>query len=351
MEIIVNEAMATRRVDDSDEGEATALDLRPSSRSARVPADGPSQPRAPAPPKSPTPAPASRRPILADSSEDDEDATEFLSVRPPSRGPARLPSTEAVPRAQGRAVPIEASSPPPAPPGQAAPPSPLPLPPSPSPLPAAIASPLPPSATDTIRPLPHRTIASDASATGTASVPRVTRIHIVARQSTTNGDQDEVPESTADIDPETTIPPQVLVKAPPPRVPTKVESRDDETQAGEDPDETQAPSQQAPPEPPAPPHRRLPTSAEGDALPARRSPARPSEVHDGVLVVDAPPEATVTVNGIERGRGTVRVGDLDREARHAVRIHCAGFAPWSGSVSLQGKPAAKIRPALKPRAR
>jgi hypothetical protein len=76
-----------------------------------------------------------------------------------------------------------------------------------------------------------------------------------------------------------------------------------------------------------------------------------AEIHDGVLVVDAPAEATVTVNGVERGRGTVRVGDLDREARHAVRIHCAGYAPWSGSVSLQGKPAAKIRPSLKPRAR
>ena len=49
--------------------------------------------------------------------------------------------------------------------------------------------------------------------------------------------------------------------------------------------------------------------------------------------------------------GTVKVGDLDREARHAVRINCQGFSPWSGSVSLQGKPAAKIRPALKPRAR
>lgn len=228
--------------------------------------------------------------------------------------------------------------------------------PAPSPLPAAVASPLPPTSPDSIRPLPQRTIASDASATGTASVPRVTRIHLVAKNSTTNGDEDEVPESTAnEIDVDSTIPPHLVVKAPPPpappRVPTRVESRDDETQAGDDPDETQAPSQQQAAEPPAPPpHRRLPTSAEGDAVPARRVPAR-AEAHDGVLVVDAPAEATVTVNGIERGRGMVRVGDLDREARHAVRIHCAGYAPWSGSVSLQGKPAAKIRPSLKPRAR
>lgn len=344
--------MATRRVDDSDEDEATALDLRPSSRSARA-GDGPSQPRAPAPPKPAPPAPA-RRPVLADHSDDDEEATEFLSVRPPSRDPLRAPSSEAVPRAQGRAVPIERASSPPTPTPTALPP--MPLPPPPSALPAPVAPPQPAmTSVDPIRPLPHRTIASDASATGTASVPRVTRIHLVAPgASTTNGD-DEVPESTADIDPESTIPPQMLVKAPPPpppRVPTRVESRDDETQAGDDPDETQAPSQQAAAEPPAPPppHRRLPTSAEGDAVPARRPAAR-AEVHDGVLVVDAPAEATVTVNGVERGRGMVRVGDLDRDARHAVRIHCAGFAPWSGSVSLQGKPAAKIRPTLKPRAR
>lgn len=178
---------------------------------------------------------------------------------------------------------------------------------------------------------------------------------MVARHSTTNGDGDEVAESTTgDIDVDSTMPPHLLVKAPlppPPRVPTRVDSREDETLVGEDEDETQAPSQQSAAVPPVPAHRRLPASAEGDALPLRRQQAPAAEAHDGVLVIDAPAEATVTVNGIERGRGTVRVGDLDREARHAVRIHGAGYAPWSGSVSLQGKPAAKIRPSLKPRAR
>jgi PAS domain S-box-containing protein len=67
--------------------------------------------------------------------------------------------------------------------------------------------------------------------------------------------------------------------------------------------------------------------------------------------VDAPADAVVIVNGVERGRGHVRVTDLDRSARHAVRIHCPGHHAWSGSVSLDGKPAAKIRPTLKPRAR
>jgi hypothetical protein len=47
----------------------------------------------------------------------------------------------------------------------------------------------------------------------------------------------------------------------------------------------------------------------------------------------------------------VRVLELDRHARHAVRIHCPGHLPWSGSVSLEGRPAAKIKPTLKPRAR
>jgi hypothetical protein len=225
-----------------------------------------------------------------------------------------------------------------------------------SPLPASVAPPLQSSPhAESIRPLPHRTIASDASATGTASIPRVTRIHLVAKHSTTNGDGDEVPESTTgDIDVDTTIPPHLLMKAPlppPPRVPTRVDSREDETLVGEDANETQAPSQHDAVVAPTPAHRRLPPSAEGEALPVRRPQAPAAEAHDGVLVVDAPAEATVTVNGIERGRGTVRVGDLDREARHAVRIHCAGYAPWSGSVSLQGKPAAKIRPSLKPRAR
>jgi hypothetical protein len=72
---------------------------------------------------------------------------------------------------------------------------------------------------------------------------------------------------------------------------------------------------------------------------------------DGVLVVDVPAEAQVWVNGIERGRGAQRITDLDRDAKHAVRVACSGFVPWNGVVSLEGKPAAKLKPQLKPRAR
>ncbi len=246
------------------------------------------------------------------------------------------------------------------------------------------------------RPLPNRTIGGDISATGTASAPRVTRIQMIRDLSKTNGTASAEHETAGDED-DVTTPPDVVVMAPkPPRVSTKVDAHGDETQALLDPDDTQAPSQQAPlpsqstsPEVQqistvasgsdgTDPHaadivdaapRGLPNTAEGEPIPARpkrtdrpdrpdrqdraeRAPRPPAEQHvdlDGVLVIDAPPDATVTVNGVERGRGMVKVTELDRNAKHAVRIHCSGFAPWSGSVTLQGKAAAKIRPTLKPR--
>jgi hypothetical protein len=184
----------------------------------------------------------------------------------------------------------------------------------------------------------------------------VTRIHVVSGGASTTGDLDAdelhdlMKAVSSEDDIEATIPPDrggLLDNRP--RVSTRVDARDDETQAAsDDSEETQAPEVQVP-------HRRVPNTAEGEPAQPRPRPPRPlavaEAVHDGVLVVDAPADATVTVNGVERGRGTVRVGDLDRDARHAVRIHCPGFAPWSGSVTLQGKPAAKIRPALKPRVR
>jgi hypothetical protein len=94
------------------------------------------------------------------------------------------------------------------------------------------------------------------------------------------------------------------------------------------------------------------STGEAPKAPVRPVPSTDDEaLADGVLVVDAPTDAVVIVNGVERGRGHVRVVDLDRQARHAVRIHCPGHHAWSGSVSLDGKPAAKIRPTVKPRAR
>ncbi len=377
VKISVNERMATRRVqDDSDEEEATALDLRPQSRSAARP--DPSAPR-------PQPPAKAHRPIVADDSSEDEEATEFLQARPSS---ARSTSADAVPRGQGRAVPIEVVDGPSPSPLSAAP---LPLPASPLPAPTPSLSTLP---EPIVRPLPQRTIGADISSTGTASAPRVTRIQMIRDLSSTRGSDDGNGAETAG-DEDITIPPEQKImapKAPPPRVSTKVDNHVDETQALNDPDETQAPSEQAPPEthttststkatpemttspevlqvstqPPEsdddqdaadvvePAPRGLPNTAEGEPIPARakRPAPRPVEKHedlDGVLVIDAPAEATVTVNGVERGRGLVKVAELDRHAKHAVRIHCSGYAPWSGSVTLQGKAAAKIRPTLKPR--
>jgi hypothetical protein len=211
------------------------------------------------------------------------------------------------------------------------------------------------------RPLPQRTIGNDTSSTGTGAVARVTRIQVINTGALSTDDlevserHERVTAVSRESDPEATIPPDrsIVVDARL-RISTRVDARDDETQAAaDDDDDTLAPSAPAG-KAEAVAHRRVPHTAEGDPVLPRPRAARQAvepDAFDGVLVVDAPADATVTVNGIDRGRGTVRVGDLDRVARHAVRIHCPGFAPWSGSVTLQGKAAAKIRPALQPRAR
>ena len=311
---------------------------------------------------------AVKRPVVDDSSEDG-DATEFLAARPLSKGPSApraLPSSSAPsvpsssptvePRGHGRAVPLAALP--------TAPPSPAAQTPMASSI-EAVAVPAP-------RPLPQRSLPSVTGHTATSSVPRVTRINVNDSISST-GDHDVHGMIRADDhELEPTLPPdepqQKLLRNPeaarPRRAATAVDIVDDETQAPEeiDPDHTLAPPPSAAPMVAVAP-RRLPLTAEGEPSPARapsprsaprpRAPAVPAvaELHDGVLVVEAPVDASITVNGVDRGRGVVRVLDLDRDARHAVRIHAPGFQPWSGSVSLQGKPAAKIRPTLKPRVR
>ncbi len=177
------------------------------------------------------------------------------------------------------------------------------------------------------RPLPQRRLA-DESATGShgsGSIPRITRIQVISTSS-------EPPAIGADDVDETTSPPdsidakklvtavkslqktQPLPEARIRRPTTVVQALDDATQAPDDDDVV-------------------------------------ADAGDGILVVEAPTEANVVVNGVDRGHGVVRVTGLDRSARHAVRIHCPGHLPWSGSVTLEGKPAAKIRPTLKPRLR
>lgn len=357
--------MATRRREDSDEGDATALDLRASPRPTR-------QPERPTP--SPRPRPAASAagttkspdpPSNGVDSDDDNDATEFLAARPAAREPSRHTSGEAIPRAHGRAVSIEHGSSSSS--AQVLAPLPAPITTlSLGQLAALDARPAMTTRHEPIRPLPHRPIGGDVSSTGTASAPRVTRIQVASNgDSTTHGDGSAAPESTG----ETTLPPRQPVQAVAAlsaarRVATHVSSPDnaDDTEASDGSEEGLVAAPSPPPMPLPPPassssssvnargHRRVPPSAEG-APAIRRAAAPAQEPQDGILVVDAPPEATVTVNGVERGRGTIKVTDLDREARHAVRIQCHGFFPWKGSVSLQGKPAAKIRPALKPRSR
>lgn len=252
---------------------------------------------------------------------------------------------------------------------------------------------LPPAAPSP-RPLPSRGADSIVDHTGTASIPRVTRIHVVSKGVSTAADDGVHGMIRADGDDvERTLPPE----SPPPRAPalppapaqrpkrpaTMVDIVDDETQAPEgfDPDGTQAPDRfvedeapapalsatgplPLPPPPTSPQAARTPIhDVETAPLPTQPSPPAPRPrpkvpaqpqalvLNDGVLVVEAPADASITVNGVDRGRGVVRVSELDREARHAVRIHAPGFQPWSGSVSLQGKAAAKIKPTLKPRVR
>ncbi len=68
------------------------------------------------------------------------------------------------------------------------------------------------------------------------------------------------------------------------------------------------------------------------------------------MVVEARAGASVFVNGIWRGVGRVVITDLDRFLTYSVRVHCPGFAPWSGAVSLGGEVAARVAPNLVPRA-
>ncbi len=72
-------------------------------------------------------------------------------------------------------------------------------------------------------------------------------------------------------------------------------------------------------------------------------------VADGVLHVDVPAEATTFLNGVEHGKGPRKIEKVDRYAKNALRVHCVGFQAWTGTVSLDGKPALKVKPQLKPR--
>lgn len=66
----------------------------------------------------------------------------------------------------------------------------------------------------------------------------------------------------------------------------------------------------------------------------------------GQLTVDAPEDATVYVDGVERGKGSVTVVELDRFTHYIVRVHRPGHRPWSTSITLDGQVEASVVPEL-----
>ena len=69
----------------------------------------------------------------------------------------------------------------------------------------------------------------------------------------------------------------------------------------------------------------------------------------GLLVIEAPADATVYVDGEERGFGTVEIKNVDRHRRLAVRVHRPGCRPWSRAVSLGGRDEIRVTATPEPR--
>ncbi len=322
--------MATRRsFDDSDEEEeATAIDLRSTSQAIKRSISA-KPGRAPA--RSPEPRSRASSERLHQSEEHDEEATEFLSPRPAS---VRSSQGDGVPsslRARGRAVPLEADEDP-APSrgdkrGEAGTIT------DPEVVPAALPQRTP-------RPLPPRIVSDMKSETqtgsstggGQKSSPRITRIFVdpdaTHRQIV---DDDDAVSQTDPGDGEPTDPPRPRPLPPAGKPPTiaAVSLPSGET-SGKNPHHRRAKTERT---------RTNPSSETLEAEPA-----------DGTLIVEVPDGAVVFIDGLERGTGpSLRVKEIDRYAKHAVRIHCPGYLPWSGSVCLEGRTAAKIRPGLKKR--
>jgi hypothetical protein len=146
-------------------------------------------------------------------------------------------------------------------------------------------------------------------------------------------------ERTAPSDPAVAAP--APLPAPPPRGPTVLAT------TGRTSDATDPPPTSEPPRRARTARNSLSASSTGSG--AQTLEAEPA---DGTLIVDVPAGAVVFVNGVERGRGpSLRVRELDRYAKHAVRVHADGFSPWKGTVSLDGRVAAKVRPNLRARGR
>jgi hypothetical protein len=69
----------------------------------------------------------------------------------------------------------------------------------------------------------------------------------------------------------------------------------------------------------------------------------------GRMIIAAPDNATVFVDGVERGRGEVAIEALDRHQRLAVRVHQPGCRPWSQSVSIDGRAELRVTAEPEPR--
>jgi hypothetical protein len=91
-------------------------------------------------------------------------------------------------------------------------------------------------------------------------------------------------------------------------------------------------------------------SNEGRRLPTPPTPR--ASVPDGValaqLFIDAPPGASVSVNGTVFGSGPTTV-DVGATSRCVVKVTLPGHMPFSTVVMLQGRPRVRVKPALKPR--
>lgn len=325
--------MATRRRHDSNEDEATAIDMREAS--SKIHAALAKKQREAVSPRAPT----RKRSVPVDealhgSSEEQAEDTEFLS-RPSELSSSELSSEE---DSRTTALPRRTSS--------ARPQAPLP-PPVPAPLPAASALPRAP------RPLPGGSEATAAHAHPGSSgptAPRITRIFMSpeAQAAQRRPTPEELRQHAQDFDDEMTAPsdparhePEAPPKAPPPRAPTVVAAMP------EDADQTDPPEQ-----PQRRPRTKTARTSTSQSTTGGEAATLEAEPADGTLIVDVPAGAVVFVNGVERGRGpSLRVRELDRYAKHAVRVHAEGFSPWKGSVSLDGRVAAKVRPNLRARDR
>ncbi len=66
----------------------------------------------------------------------------------------------------------------------------------------------------------------------------------------------------------------------------------------------------------------------------------------GSVVVEAPSQAQIFINGKLQGRGRIVVKGIDRYIPFWVRVHLKDHDPWSAQVSLKGENAAKVQPDL-----